>query len=634
MEFCDIHNLDLINDSRRVCEYTGLDCTGLLFADEKNIKITRALRLKDSFDAVMDMPEIRGIGRLPLDLILMDENGVIIANIDGNTDAPGILCPGVSMLEADAGTSGFSLAAKYKKPFLVNGEEHYLQMFKNCVSYALPMVIGADETGIIGCLVKKDIFLPPMDKLFMSFTGLVGGIIAKCYEKQQLAGELDIIREYLANEQGDVGVIALDKEYRLLCANTLVLKTLGVNHDAVYGKKIDELLGSGCRAVIEAGGGRFNNLKIDTPRGDIYYNIYAKKIIASHGKHTGWILEVSLSHARDLAVTRAPKYDFSYIVGDNTDLMRCVNLAKVVANGNSNVLITGESGTGKEVFTQAIHYASQFKNGPFIAINTSAIPAELMESELFGYSDGAFTGAKRSGMDGKFFQANHGTLFLDEIGDMPLDVQPKLLRVLQDRRITPLGGKKSIDLNIRIISATNQNLQELIKQGKFRSDLYYRLNVVEINIPPLRERAEDIPALVKYFLEKFRSRLNKNVLEINVEAMEVLKAYRWPGNVRELENVIESAVNLTASKTLEVKHLPVQVITEGKKQLAHKNNEERMVGSLLETEKMEIIKALEIYNGNIKRAAQALQIGRTTLYRRIRDFDLIDYIEGARNLRN
>ena len=236
-------------------------------------------------------------------------------------------------------------------------------------------------------------------------------------------------------------------------------------------------------------------------------------------------------------------YTFEQVIGKNEKFMKIVAYAKKIADSKSTVLITGESGTGKEVFAQAIHNYSIRKDEPFIAVNCGAIPRTLIESELFGYEDGAFTGAKKGGNAGKFEIAEGGTIFLDEIGEMPIDMQIKLLRVIEAGVITRIGSSIEIPIDVRIIAATNKNLKNEVENGNFRKDLYYRLNVLPIYLPPLRERREDIPEFINYYMEKTAEKLNKQAINISEEYMKYLIDYDWPGNVRELENVIELIIN-------------------------------------------------------------------------------------------
>ncbi len=277
---------------------------------------------------------------------------------------------------------------------------------------------------------------------------------------------------------------------------------------------------------------------------------------------------------------RRAKYFFKDIVGDSSESNNIKSLAKKSANTNSNVLIVGESGTGKELYAHSIHNASNRRLGPFIKINCGAIPAELLESELFGYEDGAFTGAKKGGKKGKFELANGGTIFLDEIGDMPMCMQVKLLRVIQEREVEKVGSNILKKIDVRIIAATNKNLEKLVEKNKFREDLYYRLNVIRINVPSLRERKEDILLISDFLVKKVSDRLGICIKGISKEGKEYLCNYNWPGNIRELENVIERSANLLDSDfVIKPKHLPKEILkgyivkapTKGNKYLKRHN---------------------------------------------------------------
>ena len=237
-----------------------------------------------------------------------------------------------------------------------------------------------------------------------------------------------------------------------------------------------------------------------------------------------------------------------------------MRLASLAASGNSNILLEGESGTGKEVVAQAIHNRSTRRKGPFVAVNCGAIPRELIGSELFGYSDGAFTGAKRGGRPGKFELASRGTLFLDEIGDMPLEQQVALLRVLQDKKITRIGDDKIIPVDFRVVCATNKSLVEEIEKGNFRQDLYYRVNVVTITMPPLRNHPEDIPALFDHFMGVIGREMGDKDVEVDPQVIEFLKRYYWPGNVRELQNVVERLISMADHGRICLEHLPSSIL--------------------------------------------------------------------------
>ena len=293
-----------------------------------------------------------------------------------------------------------------------------------------------------------------------------------------------------------------------------------------------------------------------------------------------------------------------------------------IAASHSTVLITGESGTGKEMFARAIHAESSRQNYPFVAINCGAIPDTLLESELFGYVKGAFTGADPRGKIGKFELANKGVIFLDEIGDMPLYLQVKLLRVLQERKITRIGSNQVIDIDVRVIAATNKDLRAMIKENKFREDLFYRLNVIPLEIPPLRERKEDIAELVMFLVAKYARLFNKKVTGVDEETMRILERYSWPGNVRELENTVEFMINMMEGDgILTTATLPKNLLEHRSEQ----TNREYPIRPLKEIEREAIEQALKIYGVTTRGkqlAARQLGIGIATLYRKIEEYSL------------
>ena len=312
-------------------------------------------------------------------------------------------------------------------------------------------------------------------------------------------------------------------------------------------------------------------------------------------------------------------YDFSKIIGKSPSMKAVFDMIQTVATTDSTVLITGNSGTGKELVARAIHYNSKRKNKPFIAVNCGAISENLIESELFGHKKGAFTGAI-SDKEGYIKAAEGGTLFLDEVSEMPLQLQVKLLRVLQERECTPVGSTAPFAVNIRFVASTNRNLQEEISKGKFREDLFYRLNVVDINLPSLKQRREDIPHLVDHFIDKYRAEMGKNVRGIENNALRALMNNEWRGEVRELENAIERAVIFATSDMIALQDLPDNLRNIKEIQVPEK------IGSLEEfmkrIEKEYILRALESYNYDKEKASAALNLGLSTLYRKIKDLEI------------
>lgn len=342
-------------------------------------------------------------------------------------------------------------------------------------------------------------------------------------------------------------------------------------------------------------------------------------------KHTDTENRVEKSVAFPLV--KKDRVTFDQIIGNSECLQKVKRIARRAAKVASTVLITGESGTGKELFAKAIHYNSVYANGPFISVNCSAIPEHLLESELFGYEDGAFTGAKKGGKPGKFEQANKGTIFLDEIGDMPLSMQAKILRVLQERTVERVGGTHSISLDIRVIAATNANLQELVKQGKFRADLFYRLNIIPIHLPPLRDRKEDIPKLISYSLEQLSIKNGVTPKQFHQGTIKKMMEYDWPGNVRELLNTVEMLLVLCESEVITPHDLPEKFFESTNVQKIESHThvlKEVPMKNMMEQHEYElIIQTLAECNGNKAKAARKLGIHRSTLYEKLKKYQLL-----------
>lgn len=310
------------------------------------------------------------------------------------------------------------------------------------------------------------------------------------------------------------------------------------------------------------------------------------------------------------------RYHFHQLIGKSASMQKIYDLIERIRDSSINVFITGESGTGKELAAKAIHYSGIRKGGPFIAVNCAAIPETLLESELFGYKKGAFTDAK-SDKKGLIFEANEGTLFLDEITEMPPTLQAKLLRVLEEREVRPLGDTNSYPIDVRIISTSNCDITSSIQQGRFREDLYYRLKVIDIDIPALRERREDIPILVQHFIQKFSKELKRAVSGVSGDALKILLNYPWPGNVRELENIIQRAITLSRHEVVSPEDLPASIIQKADEKLFEKAVEEKF--TLDQLEKEYIRRVLIETGGNKSKAAERLGLDRKTLYRKLQE---------------
>ncbi|MGS0763604.1 sigma 54-interacting transcriptional regulator [Syntrophomonas curvata] len=316
------------------------------------------------------------------------------------------------------------------------------------------------------------------------------------------------------------------------------------------------------------------------------------------------------------------QYYFESIVGSSQALVKQKELAAKAARTISTVLITGESGTGKEIFAHAIHNMSPRRKGPFIKVNCAAVPETLLESELFGYAEGAFTGARKEGKPGKFELANHGTIFLDEIGDMSLSMQAKLLRVLQEKEVERVGSIHTTKINVRVIAATNQDLLKLVAENKFREDLFYRLNVIILNLPPLRVRTDDIVLVSTALLQRLNQELGTGVNQISSDVIECFCRYDWPGNIRELENTLERAINFCEGDSINLEHIPQHIKSYNSQGLPAVKAAGSLETLLEEHEREVIVNTLKNYGGNKTKTAQALNIHRSVLYRKINKYKI------------
>ncbi|CAM7516820.1 sigma-54-dependent transcriptional regulator [Escherichia coli] len=422
----------------------------------------------------------------------------------------------------------------------------------------------------------------------------------------------------------DQGVLVVDDENRVQFVNQTALKTLGVVQNNIIGKPIR------FRPLTFESNfthGHMQHIVSWDDKSELIigqlHNILGRQLflMAFHQSHTSF----SVANAPD-------ELHIEQLVGECRVMRQLKRLISRIAPSPSSVMVVGESGTGKEVVARAIHKLSGRRNKPFIAINCAAIPEQLLESELFGYVKGAFTGASANGKTGLIQAANTGTLFLDEIGDMPLMLQAKLLRAIEAREILPIGASSPIQVDIRIISATNQNLAQFIAEGKFREDLFYRLNVIPITLPPLRERQEDIELLVHYFLHLHTRRLGSVYPGIAPDVVEILRKHRWPGNLRELSNLMEYLVNVVPSgEVIDSTLLPPNLLNNGTTEQsdvtevseAHLSLDDAGGTALEEMEKQMIREALSRHNSK-KQVADELGIGIATLYRKIKKYELLN----------
>ncbi len=334
--------------------------------------------------------------------------------------------------------------------------------------------------------------------------------------------------------------------------------------------------------------------------------------------------EENINYKKQISELSSKRYSINSIIGDSLPIMAIKETIKRFAESDLTFLITGETGTGKEVFANAIHELSKRRNKNFVKINCAAIPKDLLESELFGYEPGSFSGASKEGKIGKFEHANGGTLLLDEIGEMPLSLQSKLLRVLQENELERVGGLKPIKLDVRIICSTNQNIEELINKGEFRRDLFYRINVVEVHIPPLRDRLDDIPPLCKHFIDKINEKNGLGITTISNDTYSLFNNYDWSGNVRELKHVLQRACITAGSGQLNIEHFDFLLPRMYKNSDAKKTlTEDSSLNDITsEVEKEKIIRALVETNGNKSQAAKLLKIDRSSLYNKLKKYNI------------
>ena len=633
----------IIADSWKRCKAAGVDPYSKKSAAPPGAKEIEALLSKNSYLIkvswpILQMAEemIRGSG---FRIDLSDKDGYILKIIGDQevleeSEKVGVVV-GSNRSETIVGTNSIGMTLFTGEPIQIIGPEHYnlFPRYWTCSSAPLKNSSG-NLIGVVNMSGKYHL----LHKHTLGMVVSIAKAIENALSIEEKVYELGITNGFLKaiiESMGD-GLIVIDKEGKIIHLNSLAGKILGKEPKDTIAKPIDKLISTNFSLldILNTGKGYLEKEIIITPfynKESSRYLLTEKLIEDAEGKLQGVMAlfkEIKKVHRLVGGIIGADhRINFSHIVGNNKMLTKAVNLAKTAAVSDCKILIQGESGTGKEIFAQAIHNNSNRRDKPFIAIDCAAIPRDLVESELFGYEEGAFTGAKRGGKPGKFELAEGGTHFLDEIESLPLEAQPKLLRVLESAQLMRVGGTKIIPINVRIISSTNRDLLQMIEEGSFREDLYYRLNTVTIDIPPLRERRDDIPILVEYIGNKIGQKLGKNKIRVDQEVLELLVNYNWPGNVRELENVLESAILLSKGD-----HITLEAIPENIKNFKTVNlslgdkKEKKEVDSLSNMEKEVIIKALQDTKGNISKASRILEIDRSTLYRKIKKFKICTQI--------
>ena len=503
---------------------------------------------------------------------------------------------------------------------------------KEFAEVCCPIVYDNKSYGVIGLIAftkeQADV-IKFRKKDLMNFLHKMADLISSKLKAEIKTYEVDLEKKKLETllDNMDKAVVSLDKNANIEKYNLKFKEIFDVNTD-IIGSYIGDILN-----FIKSN--NFSSINNDKSYNFIYRGlnkefkgIYNIKPIILKDELKGYVLDFidKIDAIKNYnKISNEHKIFLDNIIGNSYAINKAKEEALMASKTNSTVLITGESGTGKELFARAIHNHSHRSGNPFIAINCAAIPDNLLESELFGYEEGAFTGAKKGGSLGKFELADKGTIFLDEIGDMSLHLQAKLLRVLQEKEVDKIGAKRNVSIDVRIIAATNKDLEKMVKKGIFREDLYYRLNVIPVVLPTLRQRKNDIRLLIEYMIREYSSKLNKNVQDVDFQAIEYLCDYSWPGNIRELQNVIEYSVNRCEGNTITLDNLPNRIKYVYSNNEQYQNNSEHIF-TLDELEKNEIVKALEKYKDYKKDkdlAAKALGISRATLYRKIDKYKIV-----------
>ncbi|MEL7650188.1 MAG: sigma 54-interacting transcriptional regulator [Sedimentibacter sp.] len=577
---------------------------------------------------------------------ITDEDGTILSlvgdeDIITSANKYSGLCIGANRGEYYAGTNAIATSLAIDEPVQVYGSEHWVKFHQKYTCSAAP--IHDEDNNIIGCLditgIKENVHSHTLGMIVAAVDGIEKEMkIINAYNKifianNQLSTTLNSINS---------AIIVVSKNGNILHLNHSALEMFNL-HSNCINKRINDILEYD-KHILNFENITNNYMDIEITVKNISCSITTVNYNNKYDQIEGYVISFREMKRIHKIVNKYSGFSATYtidsIIGHSSLISYVKKLCQKASKSISNVLILGESGTGKELVAQSIHNASSRHNEPFIAINCGALPKGLIESELFGYEGGAFTGAIKEGKPGKFELADGGTVFLDEIGDMPLDTQVNLLRVLQNKEIVRIGGNKPKPIDVRIIAATNKNLFQCIKNNTFREDLYYRLNVFTINVPPLRERKSDITDLVYHFINYYNYSLNKNVTKIDDAAMNAMINYSWPGNVREMENIVERAINIVDTDEITIKDLSYELLyafesddikieppfTQSKKiksiHYESISNYEDLNYKKTNLEKDELIRALISSQGNAVKASDELGISRRTLYRKLEKYNI------------
>lgn len=570
-------------------------------------------------------------------MCLTDENGVVLL-IEGSPkeiDSFNRLDIGLAtnLSEELVGTTAHSLCIRHRKPVQIIGPYNFLTALQDNITSATPIM--DENNNVLGTIIvvqmvtKRD--LHNLNAHSLGWVISMGFAIENLLKVRKRNSSLSLMNGILHTTLSlvDEGIITLNKEGMISHINAEGAAILGVPAEEVNNKHFSVFMKPDqCRLISDAlfGGSSIQDYEtvINNNHSGIQCLMNIRPVLEEKIPN-GAVMRLVRSEKVDrLVVQRGgaiASYRFNDIIGASPAVQKAIRIGRDIGRKQINVLLIGESGTGKELFAQSIHNESR-SSGPFVAINCASIPRNLFESELFGYEGGAFTGAERKGRPGKIELANNGTLFLDEIGDMPLEIQPVFLRILEDKRVMRLGGNRYIPVDFRIVAATNKDLYQMVQEKSFREDLYFRLSVFKIIIPPLRDRGDDILLLAAYFMEDICKKLKCHVPKWSPGVKKIISEYYWPGNVRQLQNAIVYAVNMAHDGIIEKDDLPDELLY-GKPHNINKSKSQIL--TLEEVEKNTILEALELTNNNTIEAAMLLGVGRSTIYRKLKQYG-IDYL--------
>ena len=566
-------------------------------------------------------------------VVLTDHRGMIMefAGAQEITDRALKLkfSPGANWSEERVGTNAIGTAIEVDQPLQVIGAEHYCEKHHSWTCSAAPIHShNGDLIGVLDMSGKyQDAHLHTLGMVVSAAKSIENQI--SLIEKNRELKKANNFSKAVFNSMSE-GLISIDKFGEIISINQAASRMMGVRRKEVIGSDIKEVLG--LQKALEKmlnDHKVFDDVEISIHKNEkkIYLNLSTRLLLSHSGVTDGFILILrkmkSVKKMVNQITGSQAKFKFNDIIGEDPKIKEVIEVGKMISDSQAAVLIEGESGTGKEMMAQAIHNYSSRSAQVFFSINCAAIPQSLLESELFGYEGGSFTGASKKGRPGKFELASGGTLLLDEIGEMPLNMQASLLRVLQEKKINRIGGREPVDVDVRILASTNRDLEKEVENGNFRKDLFFRLNTVTIKMPPLRDRLGDIDKLVKYFISVLNKRSNKKIHAVENAFIERLKRYNWPGNVRELENVIERAALLSENGIIKVEQLPVD-LKEKNRDFLDENQISLSEFPTLALDEIEIImlkKTLD-ESSSLTEAARILGVSRSTFYRKLKKYNI------------